>query len=116
MGLGAIMLAMETIHPHVKVSPEQIAGFCRKWQITRFELFGSVVREDFDAASDIDVLVTFAPAAKITISKLLMMEEELQATFGRKVDIVERKAIEGSANWIRRRRILESARLVYAAA
>ena len=92
------MLPMETIHPNVAVTREQIAGFCGKWQITRFELFGSVLRADFDAESDIDVLVTFAPVAKITISKLLDMEEELRAAFGRKVDVVERQAIEVSPN------------------
>lgn len=107
---------MDSIHPNVAVTPDQIEAFCQKWHITRFELFGSVLRADFDAQSDIDVLVTFAPDARITIRKLIDMEEELQAVFGRKVDVVERKAVEESPNWIRRRRILDSAQLVYAAA
>jgi len=108
------MLPMETIHPNVAVTQEQIAGFCRKWQITRFELFGSVLRDDFDAESDIDVLVTFAPEVHLRISDLVNMEEELGTMFGRSVDLVERPLIEASPNWIRRRNILKSARAVYA--
>jgi predicted nucleotidyltransferase len=44
------------------------------------------------------------------------MEEELQALFGRHVDLIERRLIETSRNWVRRRNILQSARLLYAAA
>ena len=32
-------------------------GFCRKWKITEFSLFGSVIRDDFGPESDVDVLV-----------------------------------------------------------
>ncbi|MDP9237873.1 MAG: nucleotidyltransferase domain-containing protein [Chloroflexota bacterium] len=107
---------METIHPNVPVTPEQIAEFCQKWKITRFELFGSVLRDDFDADSDIDVLVTFAPDARVSLFSLVHMEDELKALLGRDVDLVERKAIEESPNWIRRKSILNSTQLVYAAA
>ncbi len=37
------------------------------------------------------------------------MEEELAAIVGRKVDLVSERAIERSANWIRRKTIIESA-------
>lgn len=40
-----------------------LRDFCRKWQITEFALFGSILRDDFGPESDIDVLVTFAPGA-----------------------------------------------------
>jgi hypothetical protein len=43
------------------------------------------------------------------------MEEELKSMFGRRVDLVERRLVEQSPNWVRRRHILESARPVYAA-
>jgi hypothetical protein len=47
------------------ISPvlEQIREICARWQIVELELFGSVLRDDFGPASDIDVLVTFAPDA-----------------------------------------------------
>ena len=107
---------MDDILARLNVTEEQIAAFCRKWQITRFELFGSALRDDFDAASDVDVLVTFGEGRDISLSDLLDMEEELQALFGRHVDLIERRLVETSRNWVRRRNILESARLLYAAA
>ena len=94
----------------------QIADFCRRWRIVRFELFGSVLRDDFDTQSDIDVLVTFEDGRKYGISELLDMESELKALFGRPVDLTERRLVETSRNWIRRRAILDSARTLYAAA
>lgn len=82
----------------------------------RFELFGSVLRDDFDAKSDIDILVTFAQQARWRFADLLDMEDDLKRMFGREVDLVERPLLEQSPNWIRRRAILESATQVYASA
>ncbi len=104
-----------TIHPNVSVTPEQIAAFCEKWKITKFELFGSVLRDDFDAESDIDVLATFAEGAPWSLFDLVDARAELIRVFGRSVDLIERVAIEASENPIRRRAILSSARAVYAA-
>ena len=104
-----------TIHPHVAVTDEQIAAFCRKWQITRFELFGSVLRDDFRPDSDVDVLVTFAPDAHRTLIDLGRMENELKALFGREVDLATRRSVENSRNYLRRADILGSVRQVYAA-
>jgi uncharacterized protein len=107
---------MDDILPRLHVTQAQIAAFCGKWKISQFELFGSVLRDDFDAESDIDVLVVFAPDAKFSLFSLVTAEEELKALVGRRVDLVERRAIEESPNWIRRRSILDSTRLIYAAA
>lgn len=107
---------METIHPNTHVTAEQIAAFCAKHQITQMELFGSILRDDFDDQSDVDVLVVFAPEAYVTLFTLVNMEDELAVLFGRKVDLVERVAVERNPNPIRRRSILESSRLIYAAA
>ncbi len=107
---------MDEILARLHATTDEIAAFCAKWKITQFELFGSVLRDDFDAKSDVDVLVVFAPDAKISLFGLVEAEEELKALFGRDVDLVERQAIEESPNWIRRRSILGSTRLVYAAA
>lgn len=107
---------MDDILARLHVTEDQIAAFCEKWKISRFELFGSVLRDDFDAESDIDILVVFAPDAKLSLFGLVTAEEELKALIGRRVDLVERRAIEESPNWIRRRSILNSTRLIYAAA
>jgi len=94
---------------------EKIEDFCKKWKIQEFALFGSVLREDFRHDSDIDILVTFSEEAKHTLFDLVHMENELKEIFGREVDIVSRRGIETSRNYIRRNAILNSAEAVYAA-
>ena len=74
-------------------SDEQIAEFCRKWQIVEFSLFGSALRDDFRPQSDVDVLVTFAPDARHSLFDLVAMEEELSGIFGRKVDLLTRRSL-----------------------
>jgi predicted nucleotidyltransferase len=91
-----------------------IEDFCRRWQITEFALFGSVLREDFSPDSDIDVLVRFAPDARHSLFDLARMQDELRVLFGREVDLVERAAIEASRNYLRRKAILESAEEIHA--
>ncbi|MEK6800089.1 MAG: nucleotidyltransferase domain-containing protein [Planctomycetota bacterium] len=92
---------------------EALADYCRRWKITKLEVFGSVLREDFGPVSDMDFLVTFDPAARLSLFDLVHAQDELAAIVGRPVDLVERGSIEKSRNWIRRRSILESARTIY---
>ncbi len=98
----------------LEISETAIAAFCRKWLIDEFALFGSAVRDDFNQDSDIDILVTFSPKAKWTLFDHVDMQDELKALFGRDVDLVSRKGIERSQNHIRRREIIDSARVIYA--
>jgi len=90
-----------------------IAEFCRRWKIKELRLFGSALREDFGPDSDVDFLVTFAPDAQWSLLDHTVMEEELSGLLGRKVDLVSRRAVERSSNWIRRKAILESAEPYY---
>jgi predicted nucleotidyltransferase len=108
---------MGDVNDQVQISlpMEAIEAFCRKWQIIEFALFGSVLRDDFRPDSDIDVLVTYAPDAERSLADYLTMYDEIEALFGRKVDVVNRESIERSRNYIRRREILSSARVIYAA-
>ncbi len=94
---------------------DQLAAFCRKWKIEELSLFGSAVREDFGPESDVDILATYAPGAPWSLLDEVRMEDELAALLDRKVDLVSRWAVEHSDNWIRRRAILESAQVIYAA-
>jgi len=97
----------------VEIDKDKLRDFCRKWKITEFALFGSVLRpEEFRQDSDIDVLARFAPDAKWTMFEWVTMEDELAAIFERPVDLVEREAVEQSDNRFRRRSILNSAVLV----
>ncbi len=91
----------------------QLAEFCRKWRITELSVFGSVLRDDFGPESDADFLVEFAPGARYTLFDLVDMEDELRGTIGREVDLIEKRAIEDSDNFLRRRHILGSARVIH---
>ena len=93
----------------------KIGEFCRKWKIAEFALFGSVLRGDFRSSSDIDVLVSFELRAQWSLMDVVEMQNELETILGRKVDLVERSAIEGSENYIRRRHILDSVEPIYVA-
>jgi uncharacterized protein len=97
----------------ISIPYEEVAAFCRKWGIRELALFGSVLRDDFRVDSDVDVLVTFAPDAGWTLLDHVEMGDELREIFGRSVDLVSRRAIEASPNWIRRREILGTARPLY---
>jgi uncharacterized protein len=99
----------------IELPMEKIIEFCDRWQVSEFALFGSVLRDDFHQDSDIDVLISFAPDAKRGLTETMQMRDELQEMFGRKVDLIVKAAIERSENWLRRKNILESAKVIYAA-
>ncbi|MHB9025109.1 MAG: nucleotidyltransferase family protein [Armatimonadota bacterium] len=101
---------------HLTVDEQKITAFCRKHRVTKFALFGSVVRDDFRPDSDVDVLVAFAADATPTLLDLVRMEEELATLFGRKVDLLTWHGVEQSRNPIRRHAILDSAQVIYDAA
>ena len=69
------------------IPKEKIADFCRRNRIRRLALFGSVVRRDFGPDSDVDVLVEFAPGARVGFITLAGMEIELSQLLGQKAEI-----------------------------
>jgi hypothetical protein len=99
----------------IMMPKDRITAFCQKWKITELALFGSVLREDFRPDSDVDVLVTFSPDSDWGVDHLLDMKEELEPLFGRAVDLVEKRLVEESRNYIRRKHILSHMEAVYAA-
>jgi len=99
----------------IDIPKEKIDEFCQKWKIVELSLFGSVLRDDFRPDSDVDVLVTFAPDARYSLFDLVHIEEELREILRRNVDLVERKAVERSENYIRRKHILGSLEAIYVA-
>ena len=101
-----------TASRNILVPQSEIVAFCQKWRVREFALFGSVLRDDFDSASDIDVLVSFEPNSPWSLWDLIAMRDELAALFGRPVDLVEREALR---NPIRRQRILSTREVVHAA-
>lgn len=79
---------------NLPVSPEEIAGFCRKHRIRKLALFGSVLREDFGPESDVDVLVEFEPGYVPGFIRLFEIEQEFSGLIGgAKPDFVTFKAL-----------------------
>lgn len=76
-----------SVHLPIELDQEQIGDFCRAHGIKKLSLFGSVLRDDFDSASDLDVLVEFDEAAVPDFFALAEMEDELSALTGHKVDM-----------------------------
>ena len=71
----------------IQMPGDAVAAFCRKHQVRKLALFGSVLRDDFRPDSDVDVLVEFEPGARVGYLKLAAMELELSELIGRKVDL-----------------------------
>ncbi len=105
------------ITTELEAKRDALAALCRRFGVARLELFGSAARgADFaPARSDLDFLVTLTPAARDDLAGFAELREALETLFGRRVDLLEREAIEASRNPIRRRRILSEARPLYAA-
>ncbi len=104
----------ERLAARIGVSMSAIKAFCDRWQVGELSLFGSVLREDFDPDSDIDVLIRFRSKRTPGLFGMAKMQGELADLFARRVDLVSRAAVEESRNYIRRKAILESAQVVYA--
>jgi predicted nucleotidyltransferase len=92
---------------------EQIGEFCTKWGIEEFALFGSVLREDFDRDSDVDVLISLKRRVQHGLIDWVKMRDELQGILGREVDLISREGVEVSRDAYRRREILNSAEVVH---
>jgi len=71
----------------LQLNKRRISSFCKRHHIRKLSLFGSVLRTDFNEASDIDVLVEFDPAHVPGLIRLAAMERELTELLGRKVDL-----------------------------
>ena len=97
----------------IPIDHERIAAFCRRWKVRELALFGSALRPDFRADSDVDVLVSFEDDAPWSLFDWIDMQDELRAIFGRPVDLVDKSAI---TNPFRRRHILDTHEVLYHAA
>jgi predicted nucleotidyltransferase len=93
------------------IPADQIAAFCRRHRIRTLRLFGSALRDDFRADSDVDFLVEFEPGAAVGLLALSKMEMELGELVGRKADL--RTAGELSRYF--RDDVVDGAALLYAA-
>jgi hypothetical protein len=101
------------VYQNLEIPDDALAAFCRRWKVTELALFGSVLRGDFRPDSDVDVLVTFDPKARWTLFEMVDMQDDLARMLGRRVDLVSRRGVEASRNYLRRKAILSSAETIY---
>lgn len=95
------------------ISEGAIADFCRKWKVAELSLFGSALKGRLRDDSDIDLLVSFEESADHTLFDFVRMEDELKDLFGREVDLVSRRGLESSMNYLRKEAIMGSAETIY---
>ena len=104
------------MHEDIAKRRPDLAALCRRYDVARLEVFGSAARgADFDPSrSDADFLVEFKKGAGLSaLDQFFGFAEALEQLLGRPVDLVERKALEQSRNYLRRRSILKDATVVY---
>jgi uncharacterized protein len=95
----------------IKIPTENLDSFCQRYQVRRLSLFGSVLRDDFRADSDIDILVQFDSGARVSFMTLGKMQRELATIFQRPVDLIPQDGLKP----VIREEVLASAQEVYAA-
>jgi predicted nucleotidyltransferase len=100
------------VHHSLSQNTSAVVALAKEWKISRLSVFGSAIRDDFREDSDIDLLVEFEPSARYSLIDLVYLKTELERILGRPVDIVEPAAL---TNPYRRKHILETAQLLYAA-
>jgi len=100
--------------PLIDDNLEEIARLCRLHGVRKLEVFGSLLRSDFDPQrSDVDVLVEFDPGVTSSFANFLDLKAALERLLGRPVDLVELQTIR---NRRVRHHIEQSKSPVYAAA
>lgn len=98
------------------IPAREVADFCQRWKVLELAVFGSALRVDFNPSSDIDLLISFASDADWSLLDHVQMQQELQVLFNREVDLISRRALERSPNWLRRQEILGTAEIIFSQA
>jgi hypothetical protein len=103
------------MNPRLNITNDQLAAFCRKWKIAEVWLFGSVLRDDFTANSDVDVLVEIDSGARFSTFDHATARQELAELLGQRVDLFTKRSFEASPKPALHHEILPSARRIFAA-
>jgi predicted nucleotidyltransferase len=77
--------------PHLLIDREAVSEFCRRHRIARLALLGSVLRDDFTADSDVDLLVEFLPGHVPGLRFVTIGRDFSDLLHGRPVDMLTPK-------------------------
>jgi uncharacterized protein len=97
---------------HIIVKDQELLDIIRKYGLSEVSAFGSVLRDDFNENSDIDLLIAFQNGKEKSLFDIIDLKSELEMLVGRSVDIVEKEAL---INPYRKEEILKTAKVIYAA-
>ena len=93
-----------------------LAEFRRRWNVTRIDVFGSAIRDDFrEEDSDVDLVLTFVDEREVGLFDLCRMRSELRDIFERSVDVLTRGGLDAMENPLRQHEIRSSLELLDAA-
>lgn len=98
--------------PKIEIQDDVINNLSKKYHIKELSFFGSILRDDFNDDSDIDILIEFIDKHKYSLFDLFKMKEDFKNSFGREVDLIEKESLR---NPYRRINILKNSKVVYAA-
>ncbi|MFH1811249.1 MAG: nucleotidyltransferase domain-containing protein [Pseudomonadota bacterium] len=99
----------------LNIDMSELAELCKRWGISEISMFGSMARHAAGPDSDVDLVVTLPPDAHWSLLDHQRVKLELERMTGRRVDLLTRRAIEHSHNALRRREILSTLKVLYAA-
>lgn len=68
-------------------------GLKRRYLINNLYLFGSVARGESQESSDVDILVEFAPQARVGLFQFVRLRRELSQLLGCEVDLATPEAL-----------------------
>ena len=93
----------------INIPQTEIESLCNLYGIRKLSLFGSVLHDEFNSGSDVDLLVEYFPEQRVTFLDMVQQETELTALIGRKVDL--RTPMELSRHF--RKAVLAEAQVIY---
>ena len=97
---------------HITVKDQDLLNIIRKYGLSEVAVSGSVLRDDFNDESDIDLLIVFQNGKEKSLFDIIDLKSEMEMLVGRSVDIVEKEALK---NPYRKEEILKTAKVIYAA-
>jgi len=102
------------MQPFINAHREEIAELCRNHHVRRLSVFGSAVRDDFDASrSDVDIIVEFEDFPLVEyIENKFSLHDKLAAKLNRKVDLLTWQSL---SNPVIRREVESTHVTLYAA-
>jgi len=97
------------VDARVQFDKTRLADLCRQHGIVTLSLFGSAVRGEMRADSDVDVLVEFEPGVRVSYFTLGELQQDLSDLFGRHVDLKTPATLSDHV----RERVIASAEPIY---